>query len=107
MKGQDWMIDVYANYMGDVEEVHYDTIVKESVSSEFSPMGYAKRVVSGAIKIKDAMKEAGISLANMAKLIKRIDKSFDVDAAFLEKNVMQDDPEKFVESISSKYIRVH
>lgn len=104
-KGQDWMIDVYANYMGDVEEVHYDTIVKESVSSEFSPMGYAKRVVSGAIKIKDAMKEAGISLANMAKLIKRIDKSFDVDAAFLEKNVMQDDPEKFNESKSMKYIK--
>ena len=76
-EGQEWMIDVYANYMGDVEEVHYDTIVKESVSSEFSPMGYAKRVVSGAIKIKDAMKEAGISLANMAKLIKRIDKSFE------------------------------
>jgi hypothetical protein len=99
------MIDVYANYMGDVEEVHYDTIVKESVSSEFSPMGYAKRVVSGAIKIKDAMKEAGISLANMAKLIKRIDKSFDVDAAFLEKNVMQDDPEKFNESKSMKYIK--
>jgi hypothetical protein len=107
-EGQEWMIDVYANYMGDVEEVHYDTIVKESVSSEFSPMGYAKRVVSGAIKIKDAMKEAGISLANMAKLIKRIDKSFDVDAAFLEKNVMQDDPEKFVESSKRKlkYIRV-
>ncbi len=104
-EGQEWMIDVYANYMGDVEEVHYDTIVKESVSSEFSPMGYAKRVVSGAIKIKDAMKEAGISLANMAKLIKRIDKSFDVDAAFLEKNVMQDDPEKFNESKSMKYIK--
>ena len=28
--GQEWMIDVYANYHGDVEEVHYDTIVKES-----------------------------------------------------------------------------
>ena len=99
-EGQEWMIDVYADYRGEVEEVHYDTIVKESVSSEFSPMGYAKRVVSGAIKIKDAMKEAGISLANMAKLIKRIDKSFDVDAAFLEKNVMQDDPEKFNESVT-------
>jgi hypothetical protein len=104
-EGQEWMIDVYADYRGEVEEVHYDTIVKESVSSEFSPMGYAKRVVSGAIKIKDAMKEAGISLANMAKLIKRIDKSFDVDAAFLEKNVMQDDPEKFNESVPLKYIK--
>ena len=99
-EGQEWMIDVYADYRGEVEEVHYDTIVKESVSSEFSPMGYAKRVVSGAIKIKDAMKEAGISLANMAKLIKRIDKSFDIDAAFLEKNVMQDDPEKFNKSVA-------
>jgi hypothetical protein len=33
-EGQEWMIDVYANYMGDVEEVHYDTIVKESVVTE-------------------------------------------------------------------------
>jgi len=66
--------------------------------SKFSPKGYAKRVVDGTIKIKDAMKEAGISLGNMAKLIAKIDKSFDVNAAFLEKNVMQDDPEKYVES---------
>ena len=73
---------------------------------KFSPMGYAKRVVDGSIKIKDAMKEAGISLGNIAKLIKKIDKSFDVNAAFLEKNVMQDDPEKFVESSKLKYIRV-
>ncbi len=73
---------------------------------KFSPMGYAKRVVDGSIKIKDAMKEAGISLGNMAKLIKKIDKSFNVDAAFLEKNVMQDDPEKFVESKKLKYVKV-
>lgn len=66
--------------------------------SKFSPKGYAKRVVDGTIKIKDAMKEAGISLGNMAKLIAKIDKSFDVNAAFLEKNVMQNDPEKYVES---------
>jgi len=73
---------------------------------KFSPMGYAKRVVDGSIKIKDAMKEAGISLGNIAKLIKKIDKSFNVDAAFLEKNVMQDDPEKFVESKKLKYVKV-
>jgi len=66
--------------------------------SKFSPKGYAKRVVDGTIRIKDAMKEAGISLGNMAKLIAKIDKSFDVNAAFLEKNVMQNDPEKYVES---------
>jgi len=39
-------------------------------------------------------------------LIKKIDKSFNVDAAFLEKNVMQDDPEKFVESKKLKYVKV-
>lgn len=33
-KGQDWMIDVYASSNGDVEEVWYDTIVKESVVTE-------------------------------------------------------------------------
>ena len=32
--GQEWMIDVYASSRGDVEEVHYDTIVKESVVTE-------------------------------------------------------------------------
>jgi len=41
--------------------------------SKFSPKGYAQRVVDGTIKIKDAMKEAGISLGNMAKLIAKID----------------------------------
>jgi len=33
-KGQDWMIDVYADYNGEVEEVWYDTIVKESAVAE-------------------------------------------------------------------------
>ena len=33
-KGQDWMIDVYADYNGEVEEVWYDTIVKESAVVE-------------------------------------------------------------------------
>jgi hypothetical protein len=32
--GQEWMIDVYASSNGDVEEVHYDTIVKESAVTE-------------------------------------------------------------------------
>ena len=91
----------------DFDIVDKSIALSESVTEgKFSPMGYAKRVVDGSIKIKDAMKEAGISLGNIAKLIKKIDKSFDVDAAFLEKNVMQDDPEKFVESSKLKYIRV-
>ena len=37
--GQEWVIDVYASSNGDVEEVHYDTIVKESIVTEaFSRM---------------------------------------------------------------------
>ena len=30
-KGQEWMIDVYADSRGEVEDIRYDTIVKESV----------------------------------------------------------------------------
>jgi len=32
--GKEWSIDVYADYNGDVQEVHYDTIVAESVINE-------------------------------------------------------------------------
>jgi hypothetical protein len=32
--GKEWSIDVYADYNGDVQDVHYDTIVKESVVTE-------------------------------------------------------------------------
>lgn len=52
--------------------------------SKFSPLGYAKRVITGEISLKAAMKEAGISFSNISKLIKQIDKSFDLDAAIGE-----------------------
>jgi len=32
--GKEWSIDVYADYNGDVQDVHYDTIVAESVINE-------------------------------------------------------------------------
>jgi len=32
--GKEWSIDVYADYNGDVQDVHYDTIVAESVIAE-------------------------------------------------------------------------
>ena len=32
--GKEWSIDVYADYNGDVQDVHYDTIVAESVVTE-------------------------------------------------------------------------
>jgi hypothetical protein len=52
--------------------------------SKFSPIGYAKRVISGEITLKDAMKEAGVSFNNLSKLILKIDKGFDIDAAVAE-----------------------
>lgn len=52
--------------------------------SKFSPLGYAKRVITGEISLKAAMKEAGISFSNISKLIKQIDKGFDLDAAIGE-----------------------
>ena len=64
--------------------------------SKFSPLGYAKRVISGEISLKDAMKEAGISFKNISKLIKQIDKSFDFDAAIAE-NL------KYIKSINEGY----
>jgi len=32
-QGQEWVIDVYADMRGEVEEVHYDTLVKESTKT--------------------------------------------------------------------------
>ena len=55
--------------------------------SKFSPLGYAKRVISGEISLKDAMKEAGISLSNISKLIKKLDKGFDIDNAIMAESV--------------------
>ena len=54
---------------------------------KFSPLGYAKRVISGEITLKDAMKEAGISLSNISKLIKKLDKGFDIDTAIMAEAV--------------------
>jgi len=64
--------------------------------SKFSPLGYAKRVISGEISLKAAMKEAGISFKNISKLIKQIDKSFDLDAAIAENR-------KYIKSINEGY----
>ena len=56
--------------------------------SKFSPLGYAKRVISGEITLKHAMEEAGISLSNISKLIKKLDKTFDIDKAFMAESVI-------------------
>ena len=37
--GQEWQIDVYASMHGEVEEIHYDTIVKESKVNEKDDAG--------------------------------------------------------------------
>jgi hypothetical protein len=41
--GKEWSIDVYADYNGNVEEVHYDTIVAESAITEAKPAGLSKK----------------------------------------------------------------
>ena len=64
--------------------------------SKFSPLGYAKRVISGEISLKAAMKEAGISFKNISKLIKQIDKSFDLDAAIAENR-------KYIKTLNEGY----
>jgi len=64
--------------------------------SKFSPLGYAKRVISGEISLKAAMKEAGISFKNISKLIKQIDKGFDLDAAIAESR-------KYVKTLNEGY----
>ena len=56
--------------------------------SKFSPLGYAKRVISGEITLKHAMEEAGISLSNISKLIKKLDKTFDIDNAIMTEGVI-------------------
>ena len=56
---------------------------------QFSPIGYAKRVISGEISLKDAMKDAKISLSNISKLIKKLDKSFNIQSALLAEAKMK------------------
>jgi hypothetical protein len=97
------VVDVLEDYATDAEwkkwSKEYNRYAQEEMmqeemnESKFSPLGYAKRVISGEITLKDAMKEAGISLNNISKLIKKLDKSFDIDTAIM------------AEGIKSKYIK--
>jgi hypothetical protein len=102
-KGNKDVVDVLEDYATDAEwkkwSKEYNRYAQEEMmqeemnESKFSPLGYAKRVISGEITLKDAMKEAGISLNNISKLIKKLDKSFDIDTAIM------------AEGIKSKYIK--
>ena len=47
--GKEWSIDVYADYNGDVEEVHYDTIVAESLVTE--KFNFSKKEVEAAANL--------------------------------------------------------
>ena len=62
--GQEWMIDVYANYMGDVEEVHYDTIVKESVVTEKLARGLKPLLTTGTTITKNDGEDALLNLSD-------------------------------------------
>jgi len=63
-EGQEWMIDVYANYMGDVEEVHYDTIVKESVVTEKLAKGLKPLLTTGTTITKNDGEDALLNLSD-------------------------------------------
>ncbi len=79
------------------KDTAFESVVTEGMDeSKFSPLGYAKRVISGEISLKAAMKEAGISFSNISKLIKQLDKSFDLDAAIAENR-------KYIKSINEGY----
>ena len=62
--GQEWMIDVYANYHGDVEEVHYDTIVKESVVTEKLAKGLKPLLTTGTTITKNDGEDALLNLSD-------------------------------------------
>ena len=40
---------------------------------DFSPLGYAKKIINGDISFRDAMKESGISFKNLSSLLKKLD----------------------------------
>ena len=44
--GKEWSIDVYADYNGDVQDVHYDTIVAESVVNEGKEADEAEAILN-------------------------------------------------------------
>ena len=54
--GQEWTIDVYADYRGEVQDVLYDTLVKESVVNEAKFVKEFDKAVLDAETKKDVLK---------------------------------------------------
>ena len=54
--GQEWTIDVYADYRGEVQDVLYDTLVKESVVNEAKFVKEFDKAVLDAETEKDVLK---------------------------------------------------
>jgi len=50
-------------------------IVRKAINEQFdfSPLGYAKKIINGDISFRDAMKESGISFKNLSSLLKKLD----------------------------------
>ena len=113
--GKEWSIDVYADYNGDVQDVHYDTIVAESIVNEaFSRM--SKDAVEGELytatqKLSDyydwlkagndsgkgeTLDEVMSLLKKCKKSIKRFNKPEEVEGTLYESATAQlADEEKF------------
>ena len=56
-------------YSNNLRESKKEIIVKES---EFSPLGYAKKVAKGAMSIEDAVKESGLPFVILSRLITKL-----------------------------------
>jgi hypothetical protein len=62
--------DIPCPACGDPNCDHKADHMKES---DYSPLGYAKRIISGDISFRDAMKDSGTSFTNLATLLKKLD----------------------------------
>ncbi len=50
----------------------YGSGYNELKEEDFSPLGYAKRIINGDISFRDAMEESGISFGNLSNLLKKL-----------------------------------
>ena len=61
---------ITVNSRGEVSE--YKNFAINEGRSDFSPLGYAKKVLSGEMSIEDAIEESGLSFSIISKLIRKM-----------------------------------
>ena len=94
--GQEWSIDVYADYRGEVEEVHYDTLVKESLNEAkkfYSTKEIAKiSNAAGGIVVdaKYAIQDLGVAYGDKvpAKELDKVLTNYDLEIEDLTESIV-------------------